>query len=66
MGTSANQLQTRLTAWLVLDAAYETTICTANLKWPLTEYNRIFLTLLGGGVFGNEIAWIINSINRAL
>jgi hypothetical protein len=28
--------------------------------------NRLFLTLLGGGVFGNETDWIIGGIQRAL
>lgn len=26
----------------------------------------MFLTLIGGGVFGNEIDWIIDSIQRVL
>ena len=28
--------------------------------------HRLFLTLLGGGAFGNETAWIIGAIQRAL
>jgi len=28
--------------------------------------NRLFLTLLGGGAFGNDTDWIIGAIQRAL
>lgn len=53
-------------ARLVLEAAYEATICTAILNYQSTGNNRVFLTLLGGGAFGNETSWIIESIKRAL
>jgi hypothetical protein len=32
----------------------------------LNGSNKLFLTLLGGGAFGNEPAWIIGGIERAL
>jgi hypothetical protein len=53
-------------ARLVLDAAYEATICTAILNSAKSGNNRVFLTLLGGGAFGNEIDWILGGIRRAL
>lgn len=53
-------------ARLILEAAYEATICTAILNAMSHGSNRLFLTLLGGGVFGNEPAWIIDAIQRAL
>jgi hypothetical protein len=53
-------------ARLVLDAAYEATICTAILNAISNGNNRLFLTLLGGGAFGNEIDWILGGIQRAL
>lgn len=53
-------------ARLILEAAYEATICTAILNAQANSNNQLFLTLLGGGVFGNETSWIINSITRAL
>ncbi|MEL6579759.1 MAG: hypothetical protein AAFQ14_08405 [Cyanobacteria bacterium J06621_12] len=53
-------------AKLVLEAAYEATICTAILNAQLNGNNQLFLTLLGGGAFGNETSWIINSIDLAL
>jgi hypothetical protein len=55
-----------LFARLVLDAAYEATICTAILNRINTGNNRVFLTLLGGGSFGNKIDWIIGAIKRSL
>jgi hypothetical protein len=53
-------------AKLVLEASYEATVCTAILNSAETGNNRVFLTLLGGGAFGNEPAWIINGIERSL
>jgi hypothetical protein len=53
-------------AQLVLDASYEATICTAILNSLNTGNNRVFLTLLGGGAFGNKTDWITEGIKRAL
>lgn len=53
-------------AQLVLEASYEATICTAILNSVENGNNRVFLTLLGGGAFGNETIWIIKAIQRAL
>ncbi|MBC1222819.1 hypothetical protein GNF10_15105 [Nostoc sp. UCD121] len=53
-------------ARLVLEASYEATICTAILNSIRNGNNRLFLTLLGGGAFGNETDWIIGAIQRAL
>ena len=53
-------------ARLVLDASYEATICTAILNSLSTGNNRVYLTLLGGGAFGNKINWITEGIKRAL
>ncbi|MCG3162978.1 MAG: hypothetical protein JMDDDDMK_04347 [Acidobacteria bacterium] len=53
-------------ARLVLEAAYEATICTAILNSNRNGNNRVFLTLLGGGAFGNQSDWIIESLQRAL
>lgn len=52
-------------ARLVLQAAYEATFCAAIQNSVRTGNNRLFLTLLGGGVFGNKIEWIIEAIERA-
>jgi hypothetical protein len=53
-------------ARLVLDASYEATICTAILNSQATGNNRVFLTLLGGGAFGNATEWITAGIKRVL
>jgi hypothetical protein len=53
-------------ARLILEAAYEATICTAILNAMSRGSSRVFLTVLGGGAFGNETAWIIGGIQRAL
>ena len=53
-------------AQLVLEASYEATICAGILNYFETGNNKIYLTLIGGGAFGNDIEWIINAIERAL
>lgn len=53
-------------AKLILEAAYEATICAAILNRASTGCNKLFLTLLGGGAFGNDTEWIIAAIERAL
>jgi hypothetical protein len=60
-----------LTLWeplarLVLEAAYEATLLAAILNSNSKGNNRLFLTLLGGGVFGNATDWITAAILRAL
>jgi hypothetical protein len=53
-------------AKLVLEASYEATLCTALLNSQNGGGRRVFLTLLGGGAFGNGTEWIIASVRRAL
>jgi hypothetical protein len=53
-------------AKLVLEAAYEATICSAILNVDRNRNNRLFLTLLGGGAFGNNLDWIMGAIRRSL
>jgi len=53
-------------ARLILEASYEATICTALLNSLETGNNKVFLTLVGGGVFGNELDWILMAIKRAV
>jgi len=53
-------------ARLVLEVSYEATICAAILNGQQTGHKRVYLTLLGGGVFGNWTEWILTSIKRAL
>lgn len=53
-------------AKLVLDAAYEATICAGIINAGRTANKVVYLTLLGGGVFGNRDEWIIDAIDRAV
>lgn len=53
-------------AKLILDAAYEATICAGILNASQTGVKTVFLTLLGGGVFGNRDEWITGAIERAV
>jgi hypothetical protein len=53
-------------ARLVLQAAYEATICAALLNSISTGNKRVFLTLLGGGAFGNLTGWITESLQHTL
>jgi hypothetical protein len=53
-------------AQLILDAAYEATFCVAALNAVRAGNNRLYLTLLGGGAFGNDEQWIIGAIKRSL
>ena len=53
-------------AKLVLEAAYEATICSAILNGYRNRNNRLFLTRLGGGAFGNSPDWITDAISRSL
>jgi len=53
-------------AQLILEASYEATLCTAILNSSKSGSNKVFLTLLGGGAFGNEIDWILEGLKRAL
>jgi hypothetical protein len=53
-------------ASLVLEAAYEATLWAAVLNAQRGVSNVVFLTLLGGGAFGNDPAWIHHAARRAL
>lgn len=53
-------------ARLVLEASYEATICAAIVNAERTGTDAVFLTLLGGGAFGNDDSWIVAAIRRAL
>lgn len=53
-------------ASLILQAAYEATLAAAVINASKTGNNKVYLTLLGGGAFGNAISWIIDALQRAL
>ncbi len=53
-------------ARLILEAAYEATLRAAVLNARKGGSRTVFLTLLGGGAFGNDKSWITEALERAL
>lgn len=53
-------------ASLILEAAYEATLRAGWLSAARGASNRVFLTRLGGGAFGNDTEWIDGAMRRAL
>ena len=53
-------------ARLVLEAAYEATLRVGLLNAAQNGSEVIYLTYLGGGVFGNKMDWIVGAIERTL
>ena len=53
-------------ARLVLEATYEATLYAALLNRERTGSNKVFLTLVGGGAFGNRPEWIVDAVLQAL
>lgn len=53
-------------ARLVLNSAYDATLAAAACNLAVGGSDRLFLTLLGGGAFGNDVAWIIDAIRLAV
>jgi hypothetical protein len=53
-------------ARLILEATYEATFCAAARNRTRHDSNVLFLTLIGGGVFGNRKDWITSAIQRAM
>ncbi len=53
-------------ALLILEATYEATLHAAVLNRNRTSSNKIFLTLVGGGVFGNKSEWIKQAILKSI
>ena len=60
----------KLFAKLILYASYEATLWTGILYKPInydiTKPIKIYLTFLGGGVFGNDIHWILEAIANSI
>ncbi|QBY51756.1 hypothetical protein [Cupriavidus oxalaticus] len=53
-------------ASLVLEATYEATLLAAVLNHRHTGNPRVYLTMVGGGAFGNKTHWIVQAMRRAL
>lgn len=52
-------------ARLILETAYEATFAAAVIQSAESKNKNLFLTLLGGGAFGNDKQWIFDAIIRA-
>jgi hypothetical protein len=53
-------------ASLILNATYEATFYAALRNYKNTGSRKLFLTLVGGGAFGNDLRWIINAIEYSI
>ncbi len=53
-------------ATLILEATYEATLYVAMINYAKTGNNKVFLTLVGGGAFGNKNSWLKSSILKVL
>jgi len=53
-------------AKLILEATYEATFYAALINYEKTGNENLFLTLVGGGVFGNKLEWIIDAIRKSV
>jgi hypothetical protein len=53
-------------ARLVLEAAFEVTLLATCIEAGTGGSNRVLLTRLGGGAFGNDDKWIDDATERAL
>ncbi|SFU54063.1 hypothetical protein SAMN05216480_106146 [Pustulibacterium marinum] len=53
-------------ARVILEATYESTLLAGVLNMENNNSNKVFLTLVGGGAFGNEEYWILESMQKAI
>jgi len=53
-------------ARLILEATYEATLYAALNNYEHTKNNKVYLTLVGGGAFGNSTPWIFDSIKKVI
>ena len=52
-------------ARMILNSSYEATLWAARRKHAAGGSPIVYLTLLGGGVFGNKTTWITDALRRA-
>lgn len=65
-GKLSRDLRWQRVAQLVLEAAYEATLLAALLNSVQGGTRVVYLTLLGGGAFGNDRQWILDAIRTAI
>src|SRR5699024_11215978 len=51
---------------IILEALYESTLYAGMLNMENNNSNSVFLTLVGGGAFGNDEQWILESMQKAI
>lgn len=51
---------------LILEATYEATFLAALKNFEENDSNIVYLTLVGGGAFGNAEHWIIESLQKVI
>ena len=64
--SNVNSIYWEIFSRLILEATYEATLHAALINYKRTNSNKVFLTLVGGGAFGNRIDWITDSIIVAI
>lgn len=53
-------------ARIILEATYEATLYAGLINFQKNGSNKVFLTLVGGGAFGNEQHWILETIQKVI
>ena len=53
-------------ARLVLEATYEATFWAALKQYEMNGNKKLFLTLVGGGVFRNPTNWVLDAIQKSI
>lgn len=53
-------------AKLILEATYDAVFYAALANYERTGNQQLFLTLVGGGAFGNELPWILDAIAQTV
>lgn len=53
-------------ARIILEATYEATFYAALINLKNGGSSKLFLTLVGGGVFGNKTEWILDAIKNSV
>lgn len=53
-------------ASVILEATYEATFYAALINAFENGSNKVFLTLVGGGAFGNDECWILDALERTI
>jgi len=66
VGSSSKLRLWRPLAQLILEASYEAVLAVAAYQLHLGGSRNVYMTLLGGGAFGNGPKWIEEALRRAL